>query len=338
MALQKAARALRQLHPLAAHEGVEVGDDDLGAAKVGQHVRVYQFAAGVVAVRVVRQQHAQAVADGDAGGHHQKATGEARAVRAPHRVHGLPGDEHGHDGGLARAGGEFQRQAVEAGVRFVVGGLEVIEEAAGLAAELRRHFHQPDGGFRRFHLAEERPDAGERMAPPVAQQPRRLRRHLPLVLRQFPPRRDLLANAVDDVRVLILLARGVHFRRGLVERKLALPTPLPLGFRNGRDEGRLAAMFEDSVGGTAIVELPMPLRVFVGRVEDGLLEEAGQSLGRMLGRRDNSTRSWPWPSCTGIPERLQTIRQFLSTGYGCERRGPVVKVAPVESSALPGHD
>ena len=320
VALQKAARALRQLHPLAAHEGVEVGDDDLGAAEIGQHVRGHQFAAGVVAVRVVRQQHAEAVADGDAGRHHQKAAGEARAVRTPNRVHGLPGDEHGHHGGLARAGGEFQRQALEAGVRFVVGGLEVIEETPRLATELRRHFHQPDGGFRCFHLAEERPNAGERMVPPVAQQPCRLRRHLPLVFRQFPPRRDLLPNAVDDVRVLILLAGGVHFRRGLVERKLALPTPLPLGLGNGRDERRLAATFEDSVGGAAIVELPMPLRVFVGRVEDGLLEEAGQSLGRMLGWADNNTRSGLALARTGR-RHCATEHPFNPSAGGGRSRG-----------------
>ena len=266
---------------------MEVGDEDLGAAEVLQHVRRHKFAAGVVALRIVRQQHAQTVADGDAGRHHQEAPREARAVRAVYGVHRLPSDEHGHHGGLAGAGGELQRQAVEAWVRLVVGVLQVIEEAPRLTAELRRHFHQPDGGFGGFHLAEERPDASERMVPPVAQQPRRLRRHLPLALRQFPPRGNLLAHAVDDVRVLILLVRAVHFRSGLVERKLALATPA-LGLGDGRDEGRLPPALDDAVGGTPRVEFPMPLWGPVGRVEDRLLEEAGQSVGRCLDGRDCS--------------------------------------------------
>ena len=183
LALQQPARALGHLHALAAHEGVEVGDEDLGAAEVGQHVRRHKLAAGVVALRIVRQQYAQTVADGDAGRHHQEAPREARAVRAVYGVHRLPSDEHGHHGGLAGAGGQLQRQAVEAWVRLIVGVLQVIEEAPRLTAELRRHFHQPDGGFGGFHLAEEWPDAGERMVSPMAQQPRRLRRHLPLPLR-----------------------------------------------------------------------------------------------------------------------------------------------------------
>ena len=114
LALQQPPRAFGHLHALAAHEGVEVGDEDLGAAEVRQHVRGDEFAAGVVALRVVRQQHAQAIADGDAGRRHQKAAGEARAVRTAHRVHRLPGDEHGHHRRLARAGGELQREAAEA--------------------------------------------------------------------------------------------------------------------------------------------------------------------------------------------------------------------------------
>ena len=282
LALQQPARAFGHLHPLAAHEGVEVGDEDLGAAEVRQHVRGDEFAAGIVALRVVRQQHAQAVADGDAGRRHQKAAGEARAVRAAHCVHRLPGDEHGHHGGLAGSGGELQRKAVEAGIRPVVGGLQVIEEAPCLAAELRRHFHQPDRGLGGFHLAEERPDAGERVVPPVLKQPRRLRRHLPLAFRQFPPRGDLLAHAVDDVRVLVLLVGGVYFGRGLVEGELALATPQAPRLGDGRDEGRLAPVLDDAVGRPPLVELPMPPRTLVGRVENRLFEEAGQCVGRCL--------------------------------------------------------
>lgn len=124
---------------------------------------------------------------------------------------------------------------------------------------------------------------GERVVPPVAQQPRRLRRHLPLVLRQLPPSGHLLAHAVDRVRVLILLAGRIYFRRGLIERQVALPAPLALGLGNRRDEGHLAPPFEDAVRRAAILKLPMPPRALVRRVEDRLLEEAGQGSRPALG-------------------------------------------------------
>ena len=65
---------------LAELEGVVVGDDDLGAVDVGQHVGGTISRCGN-SFGVVGQQHAQAVADGDAGGDDQKAAGERLAVR-----------------------------------------------------------------------------------------------------------------------------------------------------------------------------------------------------------------------------------------------------------------
>ena len=52
---------------LAQLEGVEVGDHDLGLAELLQQVGRHEVALAVVVVRVVGQQHAQPVADGDAG-------------------------------------------------------------------------------------------------------------------------------------------------------------------------------------------------------------------------------------------------------------------------------
>ena len=50
-ALEQGAAAFGELHALAEFEGVVVGDDDLGAVDIGEHVGGNQFAAGVVAVR-----------------------------------------------------------------------------------------------------------------------------------------------------------------------------------------------------------------------------------------------------------------------------------------------
>ena len=117
------------------HEGVVVGDDDLRPVEVAEHVGRHQLAALVVAVRVVRLEHPQAIADGEARGDHQESACEPPAAGAAHRIDGLPRDEHGHDGGLAGAGRELQREACEAGVRLLVGRGEVVEEAAAFVSE-----------------------------------------------------------------------------------------------------------------------------------------------------------------------------------------------------------
>ena len=60
-ALEEGAASLRDGEGLALHEGVVVGDDDLRAVEVAEHVGRHQLAALVVAVRVVRLEHPQAV-------------------------------------------------------------------------------------------------------------------------------------------------------------------------------------------------------------------------------------------------------------------------------------
>ena len=79
----------------------------------------------------------------------------------------LPRDEHGHDGGLAGAGREFQCQSVEAGIGLLVGRIEVIEKSASLSAELRRDFGQADDRLDGFDLTEEGPDVAETVMPPM---------------------------------------------------------------------------------------------------------------------------------------------------------------------------
>ena len=62
--LQELASAFGEIDALAELEGVVVGDDDLGLLHVFQHVVRDEFAAGVVAVGVVRLEDAKAVLDG----------------------------------------------------------------------------------------------------------------------------------------------------------------------------------------------------------------------------------------------------------------------------------
>ena len=87
--VEKRAAALGDRHCLAQLESVEVGDDDLRPFQVAQHFGRDEFTTAVVAVRVVRQRYAEAVADRYARRRHQKASGKAPAVRPTNRVHGF---------------------------------------------------------------------------------------------------------------------------------------------------------------------------------------------------------------------------------------------------------
>ncbi len=81
-ALEQGAAAFGKLDALAKLEGVVIGDDDLGAIDVAEHVAGDQFAVFVVAVRVVGLEHAESVSDGQAGRHDEKAAGESACCRA----------------------------------------------------------------------------------------------------------------------------------------------------------------------------------------------------------------------------------------------------------------
>src|SRR5450631_2500477 len=89
-------------------EGVIVGNDDLRVVDVFEHVARHQFAVLIVAVRVIRLEHAESVFDGQTGGNDEEATGEILAAGTADGVDCLPGDKHGHDGGFACAGGQLQ--------------------------------------------------------------------------------------------------------------------------------------------------------------------------------------------------------------------------------------
>ena len=289
--LQQGAAALRQRQRLAPQERVVVGDDDLRPLQVAEHVVGHQLAARVVAVRIVRLEHPQPVADRHAGSHHQEAAREPPAARPAHRVDRLPGDEHRHHGGLPGAGGELQRQPRQTRIGPFAGGIDLIKKPAALLAEGRRHLGQPDRGLHRLDLAEERPDVAEPMAAPVRQEPRGLRRHAPGVrIRQLPPPVHSLADAADERGQVVLLRLGPErLRRRVEEDFLLLDALLFLRLRDRRDERDLAALGEDPVRRLAArVELPVARRVLVRGVQDRLREECSR---RRHGRLKSSAHA-----------------------------------------------
>ena len=204
-----------------------------------------QFAVFVVIVRVAGQDDPEAVADGDARGADEETAGEGLAAGAADGVEGLPGDEHGDDGGLAGAGGELQGDAEKLGIGVLVGGFEVIEKFPAPLALVRGDFGEPDGGFDGFDLAEEGADAGKGVLAPVLEQAGGFGRDLPLVrVGEFAPLIHVPADFVDDgVGVVLLLSGGNAFF--VFEKDFALLVFAGLAallrLRHGGDEGGAAA-------------------------------------------------------------------------------------------------
>jgi hypothetical protein len=165
-----------------------------------------QLAAGVVTVRVIGLEHAQAIADGQAGGDDQEPARKFLTIGPAHGIDGVPGNQHGHNSGLASAGGQFQRQPHELRVGIVVGIGQVFQERFSGISSVGGDLGEPDDGFNRLHLAEEWPDVAERVMPPMLQQTSGLGYHLPVVgIRQAAPLIDLLSNGINNCRMVVLL-------------------------------------------------------------------------------------------------------------------------------------
>ena len=274
--LQKGASTPREHELLARLEGVVVGDDDAGLVQVVEHVAGHELPAGVVGVGVVGLQDAEAVLDRDARRHDKEPARESTAAGAADGVDRLPGDDHRHDRRLAGAGRQLEGEAGEAGVGLLVGGVEVVEEAAAVAAELGGDLAQPDDRLDGLDLAEEGAEAAELIAPPVLEQAGGLGRDPPVAgVAERAPAVDLAAELVDEERRFFVLLLGggealgvAHHERCLLPLRSAL---LRLGDRH--DELREATITDDLVRRLARFELPVARRVLVGGVEDGAREK-----------------------------------------------------------------
>ena len=267
--------SFRDLQRFPPHEGVVIGDDDFRAVQVAEHVAGHEFAARVVAVRVVWFQDPQPITDRQSRGDDQKAACKLLAALVAHGVDRLPRDNHGHDGGLAGASREFQCQPVEAGIGLFVGRIEMIEKSAPLSAELRRNLGQPDDRLDGFDLTEEGPDIAETVMPPMLQELGGLRRDAPLArVRQPSPGINAATKVVDDVRQIILLTFRLDLSGSLVEHDLALGLLVFSRLGDGRDERDGAPFRNAPVCRLAVlIQFPVLRWVLVGRVQDRLVEE-----------------------------------------------------------------
>ena len=99
----------------------------------------------------------------------------------------------------------FSASRINSGLASLFADSEMVKQALPVLG-LRRDLGQPDRGFHRLDLAEERADAAELVMAPVLKKPRGLRRDLPLVgIGQGSPGVHVTAHLIDDRGGIVLL-------------------------------------------------------------------------------------------------------------------------------------
>ena len=187
---------------LPALELVVVRDDDLRLAEVVVQVGGDEAAELVVVLLVLGEQDTEPVPDRQAGGNDEEPLGEARVVRLRDLVERLPGDEHRHHDGLARAGRHLQRDPVQAEVARGVRLVELVADP-GVAVLLRR-LGEVDRGLGGLPLGEQDRVVALRVGP-VLEQAARGGRDVRVAL--LAPDINAVPDLVDEV-VLPDLVRG----------------------------------------------------------------------------------------------------------------------------------
>lgn len=140
------------------------------------------------------------------GGNDQESAGESLTLGSAHRVDRLPGDEHGHDGGFAGPRCQFERQAHQFRIRFIVGVGQVFQKALTVFTAMWCDLGQPNDGLNGFNLAKKGPNAVEAMVPPVLEETGSFWGYSPLIwIGQSSPLIHLLPNPINNGSVVVLL-------------------------------------------------------------------------------------------------------------------------------------
>ena len=269
------AAAFGNLHPLPQLESVVIGDDDLGAVDIIQHVIGNQLAARIVAVRVVRLENAKPVLDGQPRCHDQKSACEVAAAWTANGIDRLPCDDHGHDRRFASPRRQFEGETQDLGIGIPVDALQMLQNPFARFGK-RSDLHQPDGCLDCLDLAKKWTHTAERVMPPMVKKPLRLGRHLPLAgVRKTPPNVHMGPHLVDNRgRIILLGGRGnplplIKNHLFLIRRTLAL-----FRFGNRRDELRATAGVQNLLGRlSGGIQLPVPLRAPVWRIQNRVIKK-----------------------------------------------------------------
>src|SRR6185369_2944835 len=165
------------------------------------------------------------------------------------------------------------------------------------------------------------------MVAPVRQEPRRLRSHRPIVrIRQRPPGIDSLAQGIDDRRRVVPLA--LHREpEDVGQHEFRLVDLLLFRLRDRRHILRRPPPLDDLVRRlAALVELPVPGRVGVGRIEDGMVKKRRRHSAEDISRRGFLPRAL-------LPMGLVSLpigRASLPSGAPCS-----LSVVPRSPSGVP---
>ena len=117
-------------------------------------------------------QHAEAIANRDAGCDEEKIVGEARIAAIFLAVAEMVNDERAHHDGLAGAGGHLEGDAWEIVGRVAVDSLSACEFTERVLSRIRffGDFVEPDGGFDRLALGKEKMIFASRIEKPIVKQ------------------------------------------------------------------------------------------------------------------------------------------------------------------------
>jgi hypothetical protein len=226
--------------------------------KLGQLLARDHIHLAVVVLGVVGQQHAQAVANGDARGHDEEGVAEAGILRVGQLVERLPGDEHGHNDRLAQADRHLEGDAEEVGVGGGVGFAQLVLDPG--VAYLGGDLGEVDGRLQGLHLAEEEPALTLGTGPVVKE---RLRYLGDADVTTLAPLLHAAAHLVYELVLLQAVLRPLG-----VEDELL---PLLLGRRHGHEVGGDAPPLDDLVGDAVFGELEVARRLRERGVEDRVL-------------------------------------------------------------------
>ena len=219
--------------------------------------------------------YTQPILDREARRTDQETAREGLAGWTTNRVYRLPGDQHGHDRGLAGAGRELERKAHQIGVGIAIGERQQVQEALSVF-RLRRDLCQPDCCLNRFDVAEKRANATEIVVPPMLKQTRCLWRYLPMLrVWQVAPRLDVATHLVDDRGwIVLLLRRREPFAVFEYEAFLRCGFFAFLGLWDRGDEFGATAVLVNLLRRLSIViKLPMPPWRFIRGVKNGVIKE-----------------------------------------------------------------
>ena len=289
---------------LAKLKRMEVGDQNPGLAELLARMRWSDVTNAKVVLRIVRQENAQPIADGNAWRNDQKGVGETSILGICELVQRMPGDEHGHNDGLTGACRHLERDSWQSGVRSVIAITKVVLDPR-VAVSLR-DFHDVDGRLECFDLAKEKFSNTIRIVP-IRKQSAGRRRYADVAA--LTPLPHAPADLVDEFVFLDTVFGPLGFKGKLAGALL-------LRFSNGYEIRTSAPLINDVVGNSFIAEPEVARRFDVRRIQnwvfdDNLSHVTDGNRNPYTVHRQSCSRVWSGPETCVSPDRLEFAKLRL---------------------------